>query len=107
MLESLQGSSQAGPAGDDVAHEEIMPVAGLGLSESNRDSCLPGASISPKNRIGASFKMTSGHLLVHQKGGVYCSQYSIAWYRLHNIHFHPARQAFIFPNVFKYPIEPH
>jgi len=29
----LQGLSQAGPAGDDVAHEEFTLSAGLGLSE--------------------------------------------------------------------------
>ena len=40
----LQGSSQAGPAGDDVAHEEIMAVGvfrcfRMGLAE--RDRSLP------------------------------------------------------------------
>ena len=33
MLRCLQGLSQAGPAGDDGAHKEVMAGAGLGLSE--------------------------------------------------------------------------
>jgi len=37
----LQGSSQAGPAGDDVAHEEPMSGGGLGVSE----WCLARGSI--------------------------------------------------------------
>ena len=36
MITCRQGSSQAGPAGDDVAHEESMLGGGLGLSELNR-----------------------------------------------------------------------
>jgi hypothetical protein len=33
VLTCLQGSSQAGPAGDDVVHEESLMVASLGFSE--------------------------------------------------------------------------
>jgi len=35
-------ADEAGPAGDDVAHEESMAGTGLALSESNRDSGPPG-----------------------------------------------------------------
>ena len=67
MVQEVLDLLPAGPAGDDVAHEEIMPAAGLGVSELNWASCLPEAGIGPKNRIGVPFKVASEHSLVHQE----------------------------------------
>jgi len=65
----LQGSSQAGPAGDDVAHEESMLGDGLGLSELNQGSGLSGANIISEFHIESSLGVTLEHFIVHWKVG--------------------------------------
>jgi hypothetical protein len=58
-------ADEAGPAGDDVAHEEFM-AAGMfrGFRIELGPSCLPEAGMVPKNRIGVSFNVASEHSLV-------------------------------------------
>jgi len=58
-------ADEAGPAGDDVAHEEFM-AAGMfrGFRIELGPSCLPEAGRGPKNRIGVSFNVASEHPLV-------------------------------------------